>query len=184
MYNQSYEDYMRNVLGYSFDRNNLDSTYQTYDNYMPYFDRNMIQNNSELERMYPDIYRIVYPMVCKTCDMYSNQPITEELIEEMTTKIYLNIETNENTTVNVKVESRNGDVKNHNEKKLEERENREDRVDNFLLRDLIRILLLRELLGRFPGRPPMRPPFPGRPPMRPPFPGRPGQRDYDDYVRF
>ena len=46
------------------------------------------------------------------------------------------------------------------------------------LQDLIRILLIRELLGR-PGHPGHRPPMPphGRPPMRPPFPphGGPGQ---------
>ena len=67
-------------------------------------------------------------------------------------------------------------------------------IRNRTLRDLIRILIIRELLGRpgFPGnRPPMRPPFPGRPPrppMRPPFPGGPGGRppmmprsDFDNY---
>ena len=46
---------------------------------------------------------------------------------------------------------------------------REDRqIRNRTLRDLIRILIIRELLRR-PGNRPPRP----RPPMRPPFPGGP-----------
>lgn len=57
------------------------------------------------------------------------------------------------------------------------------------LRDLIQILLIRELLNR--RRPPFRPPMPNppgpgpRPPMRPPFgpgPGRPPfNRDFDSF---
>ena len=55
------------------------------------------------------------------------------------------------------------------------KEDRQARHINRGLRDLIRILLIRELLGRpiFPGG--NRPPMPPRPP-RPPFPGGPGNR--------
>ena len=66
---------------------------------------------------------------------------------------------------------KNGDVRNPNAKEPETRSDTRQR--NFLLRDLIRILILREL-GR-PNRPgpnPMPPPRPPRPPM-PPRPPRP-----------
>ena len=54
--------------------------------------------------------------------------------------------------------------------KIEESENRQRVVNNHALRDLITILLLRELIGKpgVPGRPPMGP-RPPRPPMRPPM---------------
>ena len=29
---------------------------------------NMYSSSDDLERMYPEVYRIVYPMVCSTCD--------------------------------------------------------------------------------------------------------------------
>ena len=72
------------------------------------------------------------------------------------------------------------------------RNDRETRQFNSGLRDLVKILLIRELLNRprpFPPRPPVRPPMPPgpgtrppRPPMRPPFgPGGrpPFPRDFE-----
>ena len=67
----------------------------------------------------------------------------------------------------------------------ENRETRQRRPNNPLLRDLIKILLLNQLIDRQgrPNMPPPRPPFPGGP--RPPMPPRPGYRgDFDDYLRF
>ena len=201
MYNQSYEDYMRSVLGYSMDRQNYDNnTYQMYDNFSYGTMGNPVsrmQDDRDIEQLYPDIYRMVYPMVCKACDRVT-EPITEELIERMTTEIYFAIETDENVDVNINVQTnnRNGDVKNPNEKLVENRsqtketeETRQRRPRNRFLNDLIRILILRELFGRFPIRP-IRPPFPGRPPMRTPFPGGPGRpprpepRDWNEYGMF
>ena len=59
-------------------------------------------------------------------------------------------------------------------------ETNEKRQFNSGLRDLVKILLIRELLNRpRPPRPPVRPPMPPRPPrppMRPPFGPGPGGR--------
>lgn len=106
------------------------------------------QTNIELENCYPDIYNLVYPMVQKAC-MQSNRPMTRENIESMTNEIYFSIESEERGE--------------------DEKENRQV-IRNQGLNDLIRILILREILGRpnFPPPPPGRPP---RPPMRPPRPG-------------
>ena len=77
----------------------------------------------------------------------------------------MNFEVEENSTSNTRAPLKNGDVRNPNAKEPELRSDTRQR--NFLLRDLIRILILREF-----GRPGMRPPFPpGRPPRPPMGPG-------------
>lgn len=144
-----YEQYMRNVLGYQAMNNN------TYDMYYDNWDMsNMASMNNiqmqELENCYPEIYTIVYPMVQRACSQ-NTRPITRELVDNMTDEIYYAIEDKE------MLENRN------KEKKGEDRQIRR----NTNLNDLIRILILREFLGRpgFPGGRPTRP-RPPRPPMR------------------
>lgn len=160
-----YEQYMRSVLGYQ----PMNNTYNMYyDNWeMP--DMNAMNNIQiqELESCYPDIYRIVYPMVQRACNQ-NTRPITRELIDNMTDEIYFAIEDKE------MLENRD---KEDTSKITEDRQIRR----NTNLNDLIRILILRELLGRpgFPGGRPPRPPMnPPRPPMRPPMgpPPRPQPR--------
>lgn len=183
MYNETYEDYIRSILGYP----NYGATYQQQPMAINY-ERN--DQNAEIENCYPEIYKVVYPMICKACSN-NNRPITPDLIDELTNEIYLSIESDNeiNVTINLtnevggNVENRSTNgrttTKSSSISKEEIKENRgEDRqFRNRGLQDLIRILLIRELLGR-PGRPGHRPPFaPPRPPMRPPFPpGGPGHR--------
>lgn len=152
MYYQNYEDYMRSVLGYANNERNY-----TYDSYYPRMEQ--MQYN-ETETLYPDIYRIVNPVVEEVCNRNRNRPITEELVRTMTDEVYNQVEGNSNLQVNVqiKTELKNGDVRNPNVKTKENSE-KETRQKNFLLNDLIRILILRNLLRR----PPMRPPFNGGP---------------------
>ncbi|MDO5011852.1 MAG: hypothetical protein Q4E31_13575, partial [Intestinibacter bartlettii] len=171
-----YEDYMRSVLGYQ-GINNYPNTYNmNYDNYERYDSYTMptmapMASNQpmsamsniqmqELENCYPDIYRIVYPMVQKACEQ-NTRPITRELIDIMTNEIYSVIEDNELTQTRGKEENKIKDEKTTNTRS-------DDRqpIRNQGLNDLIRILLLRELLLR-PGFPGFRPPRPPRPPMRP-----------------
>ena len=158
MYYQSYEDYMRDILGYP------------RDNQIPTYNYNVQQTRrneeQKIEKLYPEIYRTVYPMVCKACNQYNGE-ITEEFVERLTNEVYTNLEYEQEVrgeqsksstvkTVNAKNETRN------------EEETRQRRPQNNILRDLIRILIIRELL-RFPNRPGRpRPPFPGG--IRPPFP--------------
>lgn len=216
MYYNEYEDYMRNVLGYN-NRNNINSYNENYEqNYYstPTYNNNYRMMQDNIEDLYPDIYKIINPMVCKICEN-NTRPITNELVEQMTMEVYSNIEADEINIVNVNIETResnksktitqkqneNREVKDSKKQQesIEDRssnESRVPRINNPLLRDLIKILILNQLLGggSFPGRPPVRPPFPrpGGPniPPRPPvFPGqnpRPGMRDfeYDDYLNF
>ncbi len=157
MYYQNYEDYMRAVLGYANNEPNY-----TYDSYYPRVEQ---PQYNEVENLYPDIYRIINPVIDDVCDKNRNKPITDELLKTMTEEVYNNVEKNPQLQVNVQVktELKNGDVRNPNAKVSETRQR------NFLLNDLIRILIIKNLLGN---RPPMRPPYPG---PRPPYPG-PGPR--------
>ena len=127
MYSQSYNEYMRSVLGSS---------------YIP-------TGSDDLERMYPDVYRVVYPMVRSACDNV-RMPITEEMLDNMTDDIYDRVEADGRINVEISFEVRS-------EESQETRQPRPRRRNRFL-RDLIRILLLRELLGRR-----RRPRFPIRP---------------------
>lgn len=176
MLNESYDEYIRSILGYP--SNN------SYNNYQNYNNQNLNLMNSDLEKAYPEIYKIVYPMIRIKCDNI-RENITNEEIENMTDEIYYALETDEKIELNRTTSSASNATKT-TEKKLEiktsEKSNgkRETRQINRNLRDLIKILLIRELIrpGR-PGpgpRPPFRPgPGPGaRPPIRPPFgPGGP-----------
>lgn len=207
-----YEDYMRSVLGYQPMNNYQDTyNYNVYDNYsnydvvptmapmqtqvqsMPTRQMTAMSNIQiqELERCYPEIYRIVYPMVQKACSENRGK-ITSELIDKMTEEIYLAVEDKElmqNRNIeDTKTVSKATTTQNKAENKKEERycKECEDRQRNTGLNDIIKILLLRELLGRpgFPGfrpprPPPPPPPRPPRPPMRPPMgppPMGPGPR--------
>ncbi|MCL2383673.1 MAG: hypothetical protein FWC79_06040 [Oscillospiraceae bacterium] len=130
----------------------------------------------ELNDMYPEVYRIMYPMVRRTCNQYRHRRITREVLDDMVTEVYSNMEPEE--VMNVKDNlMRNGDVKNPNVKEGEA--STETRNRNFLLQDFIKVLLVRDLLrpGGFP--PHYRPCHcrPGRPcHCRPGRPRRPHYR--------
>ena len=174
MYYQSYEDYMRQVLGYPINDPNIYENYDYRNNqiYSNTYYPNQCQNNmqeSEILSYYPEIYHKIYPMVCKVCDSCT-QPINKELIQKMTDEVY-NVIENSDTIVNVRIQTnneKNNAIQNKtrvdNIKKDDVQ--RETRQSNFLLKDLITILILNRIFGN--NRPPYRPPFPGNP-GRPPF---------------
>ena len=214
MYNETYDNYIRSILGYparnQFEQYNQEMPeYQNYQEYRnPTFNTNIniSGNNVELENSYPEIYKIVYPMVTKKCENVRSETFSKSDIENMTDEIYYALEEKQEKRINInltnnmsstkaqnnsavstsaKVENKRPDVK-ISQKAIE---NSEKRQINSGLRDLIQILLIRELLNR--QRPPFRPPMPNppgpgpRPPMRPPFrpgPGRPPfNRDFGSY---
>ena len=117
MYYNDYEDYMRSVLGY----NNVNSNMYNQDYFMPnraqcymgtYQNTNpcsQIQDN--IEDLYPDIYKIVNPIVCKVCQN-NTKPITNDLIEQMVSDVYSNISADDINIVNINIET--GDVVTNN----------------------------------------------------------------------
>lgn len=212
MYYQSYEDYIRSILGYPLQTNSNypNITYDYLDD-CEFNSNTMPRYSNEILDMYPEIYKIINPMVCKICEA-NTKPITRELVEQMTDEIYLNIEGNANLdedTVNVRVTvpsgkdnsqrstnssspSKNNAVQTqskqnrissveNNSRLTETRVKPNDRQENIsskqkqqenenlvpqnrqvrrntTLRDLIKILILNQLLGN--NRPQHRPPRP------------------------
>ncbi len=159
MYNYSYEEYMNNLLvnGMPNTRNTVINTMEPYENENAFVTTYNNQVNNQLEECYPDIYKIIYPMICKRC-LYINEKITEELVERITNEIYENVEQDESPK---ETRSAQGTVNHSNicnnrnmryMPKINETNNevKEKRQRNFLLNDLIKILVIRELLG--PGR--------------------------------
>ena len=115
----------------------------------------------DLKGLYPDIYKMVYPMVQKVC-MRTNGVINEEMICSMTDEVY-NAMTEQETRGSNEIKKNNIEVRTNNSSNTRKME--ETRQNNYLLRDLIRILIINELLRRRPGRPPMvpGPGYPGGP---------------------
>lgn len=171
-----YDEYMRSVLGYqngNIYANPYGINNDFYYSTIPNMETQIRTVDTEkLNVFYPEIYKLIYPMVCKACNQNLNRDITKDLIDSMTEEIYMNFEADDRQSVN-NIRNipplKNGDVRNPNAKESEVRG--ETRQNNFLLRDLIRILILREF-GRPQrpcspgGRPPIAPP-PPRPPMGP-----------------
>lgn len=196
MYDNQYEEYIRSVLGYPSTANMNQN--QMYQNEYP--NPSQISMRNDLEAFYPEIYKIIYPMIQKACDGNMGANSREE-IEQMTDEIYSAIEDNNQINLNINlgntVSTTNLNTQNRNElhkeevqKKNSEKqevENRnietESRISprNNNLRDLIKILLIRELLRRRHNHFPPRPPHNPRPPMRPPIMPRNYQPLYDIY---
>ena len=129
-------------------------------------------------------------MIQKACSENRGE-VTRELVDKMTEEIYLAVEDRESeqNRTSEKVDDKTARTSNTKDDRT-----CENRQRNTGLNDLIRILLLRELIGRpgFPGfrpprPPPPPPPRPPRPPMRPPMgpgprPPRP-RGDMSEYNR-
>lgn len=142
---QTYDDYMRNVLGSS----NMGCPNMCMNNPVPM--QNMCQSSNDLERFYPDCYRVIYPMVVSACNMVTF-PISEDMLNRMTDDIYdrAAMDGRINIDINVGVQTRED---TSSRQVSEDVRQRIPRRRNPFFRDLIRILLLRELLGRRPGFP-------------------------------
>lgn len=81
---QYYDEYLGNIMGYPSMRASM----------TPYSD--------DLERMYPEVYRVVYPMVCFACDNVRT-PVTEEMVDMMTDDIYDRVEADGRINVDISV---------------------------------------------------------------------------------
>ena len=124
---------------------------------------------------------LVYPMVKKACSK-NNRALSSDLVDELTNEIYNAIEDdslNENRTSEIKnrsidVKTSSKSIENKTNLIRQESSSKEDRqIRNQGLQDLIKILLIRELINNSGFRP--RPPAPPRPPVPPPPPPRPGR---------
>lgn len=130
--------------------------YDDYDEYARKMFGFQINNqySDNLERMYPEVYRVVYPMVCYACDNIT-MPVTEAMVNIVVNDIYDRVEADGRINIEVVFEADFKTTRIDNDEEMEYNKKMPRRRNRFL-RDLIRILLLRELLHR-------RPKFPIRP---------------------
>lgn len=178
MYNQTYDDYMRNVLGYSnldgyrmSSMNNMGMNSETMNNLginpmctmntTGMYTMNMNAQDmscEDIENLYPEVYRIIFPMICSSCDKIQvSSLVTDEMVTHITDEIYDKVELDPRINIDLNIQVRESDtIKTSSE-------TRQRKPRNRFLQDLIRILFLRELhrRRRFPGM--RRPPFPIRP---------------------
>ncbi len=182
MFNETYADYIRNVLGYSgYNDMNSNMYMNNYQNNMDMNyamqDTNYINTaKNQLEQYYPEIYKVIYPMIKKACEG-NMMDITPEMLDGMTNEIYMAIESDNMLSVNItldnqtssnqntnsenrNVQSKNSNIHNRaynqvnrNGVKVENRSNNRSVAQNRIrrnkgLEDLIRILLIREYKDR------------------------------------
>ncbi len=102
MCSYSYKEYMENLLGYNMldKRNNqviqnVSLELEPYENENAYIDN----NNNEIDEYYPEIYKIIYPVVCQKT-LYVNANITEDVVERITDEVYNIIEKDESSQEN------------------------------------------------------------------------------------
>lgn len=102
MYYQSYEDYMRQVLGYPSSEPTIYETH-SYKNEDTYVNKQLRYSltETEIKKLYPESYNLIYPLVCRICDTIK-EPISSDNIEQITDEIYKIVEKNQNI-VNVKI---------------------------------------------------------------------------------
>ena len=206
---QSYEDYMRSVLGNSYANeytnvptyanpanvqsvsnfrnvntpnsmntspmntsnmvNSRQMDMQTQTSFQSSMRENTEQNMEEseeilrIQRMYPDIYCLLMPMVNKIVEENNDREITDNLIESMTMEIYNNIEddminssrtTNSKTNNTIAQSSQTGNTQRQSTQSnsiitrntVSNTMQNSRRIGNPTLRDLIKILIIRRLL--------------------------------------
>ncbi len=144
--NNNYEEYMRGVLGYN---NNANSNFNTYPMYYEY-DNNQ---NIDYESMYPAIYHELNPIVESCCSRYKNTRISKEIIDQITDQVYAQYSGTRG------IESQTQSQENSKSTTTRKEEEKRSPQNNNILRDLIRILILRNLFPNRPGRPNPRPPM-------------------------
>ena len=102
---RNYEEYMQTVLGY-----NRPNTYRNEQNY--YYDMSPVNSNmQEINKLYPEIYGIVYPIVQKVCSRRNLSVVNEEMISQMVDEVYNVIEPGDDI-IETEQPLKNGDVRN------------------------------------------------------------------------
>ena len=113
-----------------------------------------VQEINKLKKMYPDIYKMLMPMVSKTVEE-NTKPVDETLIEEMTKAVYESIEDDMNvkqvSTTPIQTDSKTKTIQTSSQNQSVQVNNR--KIGNPTLRDLIKILIINELLNNCKNRP-------------------------------
>ena len=154
MFYQNYDDYMRDVFyfnGLSNPNNNNNMFFNMQNN----------QNQSSLNNYYPSIYKIIYPVIQRVISGGNYQFTNEDMINEIVNTVYGIVEGDINNLENTS--SSNQDSRRmatNSSGNMNSQATMNSNNNNSLLRDLIKILVIKELITksnvrRFPYNNPM-----------------------------
>ena len=133
MFYPNYDDYMRDIFYFNGLANN----------------GFWGMNNSNLDILYPSIYRIIYPVVKRIVAGNNFQFANDDTISNATNMIYEIIEGDTNLN---KTQSNTQNSQSNNNVNINLSNNKSTSEDT-LLKDLIRILVIRELISKNNVRP-------------------------------
>jgi len=124
-------DYMQDMYFYNQNPNTYINSFQTQNNVMQ-------NQTTNLSYFYPSIYKLVAPVTLKVISNSNLQYINEDVINNLADTVYNIVEgdTKSNTTI-----QNESNYQNNNQKQT-------DKNDNMLLKDLIKILVIKELQNR------------------------------------
>lgn len=173
MFNNDYEYYMKSILGYPMqnEMNTYNNVYGNSSSFFPYRSGITYTNENNYENLYPEIYKILKPMVRKVCDNPRYGSISNDTLEIMANEIYNNIESDIdviNVNINTKEAEQSGNLARKDMKVSQSQTKDEESRNccgNPTLKDLIKIMIIKQLIENNVNRPPIRP--------RPPFPKPP-----------
>lgn len=162
---QNYDDYMRSSFGFSGASSQMGMPMGMQNTCCPSMgcqnmgmtpfsnmaSNQMWQDEADLERMYPDSYRVIFPMVVSACANVT-MPVTEDMICRMTDDIYDRAVADGRISIDINVEVENRE-ESSDDRQMMGRPRRPRPRRNRFLNDFIRVLLLRELFERRRRRP-------------------------------
>ncbi len=177
MYFQNYDDYMRDVFYFNqMPNQNLNYPYMGYNNMQnPNFQNNFAgQNfnngNSNINNMYPSIYRIVQPVVSRVLTGNNYQYMSEDNLNSMVDTVYNIVEgdarnnldnsssLNSNNTTSTQTQSQTQTQPQRNNTNQNTTQtttmtqtstsSQNNQNETMLLKDLIKILLIKEIINR------------------------------------
>lgn len=137
MFYPTYDDYMRDVFYFNGLANNGMGCW------------NNPNTGNNLNDFYPSIYRIVFPVVQRVVSAGNFQIVNEDAISNAVETIYGIVEGDINQTQSVSGQNNQCSSNNNANSNNCNGSNNSTRVsNNLLLKDLIRILIIRELISR------------------------------------
>ena len=163
MYYQNYDDYMRDVFYFNQIPNQMPNPNMGFQNigFNPQVSQmGQINPNINYSNMFPSIYRIVQPVVSRVVTGNNTQYLTEDNLNSMVDTVYNivegdvvnSVENDSQTTQTVSAQAvrttNTTSNNNNNSNNQSTSRNCENQNATILLRDLIKILLLKEIICR------------------------------------
>ncbi|MCL2354901.1 MAG: hypothetical protein FWC68_03350 [Oscillospiraceae bacterium] len=148
---RNYEDYTREA-NYGHIPNEMHGGHHDHEMHMHHHNHMHHHHHmEELNNMYPEVYRIMYPMIRRVSNHNRHSRVTREALDNMVNEVYDQMEPEEEVRADITyteenvAKKLNNDVGTNHSADVQE-EVRGTRRRNFLLQDFIRVLLVRDLL--------------------------------------